>query len=455
MPFPSGYTGDAYYDFNGDGKPDLQYTMNGFCYVMLSTPTGYATGISTGAPSCTISAIGGAGDLTGSGRDGFITSNADGTFWYYTYNGSNFVSASTGIPFSPQSQGYRFVDTEGNGRPNLLRLMGNTLNLYHNTSSGSTVSFDPTPIAVATVNGSNPEIILQHKSVGRLDFNGDGREDMMIRATVGCCLTKTEMISTGLGFTQGAVFTGPSGGTSPVEAYANWNSDRCTDLVIGDGTTSYVYLSPCNGGAPAAVALPTSTVLGTMDWDGDGLSDLMVANGSTIGIYRSTETDVSSLIPTTVPYVATTAYNAWDINGDGLDEILPNTGTSPNTYFAHNGAGSPPDLLTSITDGFGMKFSPTYVAIAQSNYTISAMGSWPDASYAGPMVVVSQFTANDGVTSTSTYQKSFWYYNATTNVQGLGFNGFYSQRTLDSPEWHISLSVLREVVSDKRNGVAR
>src|SRR5438270_452246 len=72
----------------------------------------------------------------------------------------------------------------------------------------------------------------------------------------------------------------------------------------------------------------------------------------------------------------------------------------------------------------------TYVPITQSNYTENTDGAYPDRDWVGPMYVVSKLTTSDG--TGSTYNQQFWYYGARLNLQGRGFDGFYTKRTIDS-----------------------
>ncbi|MGH8239113.1 MAG: toxin TcdB middle/N-terminal domain-containing protein, partial [Steroidobacteraceae bacterium] len=89
-----------------------------------------------------------------------------------------------------------------------------------------------------------------------------------------------------------------------------------------------------------------------------------------------------------------------------------------------------PDLATSIVDGYGIAFNPAYVSIVQGNYTKLADAALPESDYIGPLYVVSQFSASDGVGGT--YTNSFWYTGARLHRQGRGFEGFATKRTLDS-----------------------
>jgi len=178
-----------------------------------------------------------------------------------------------------------------------------------------------------------------------------------------------ELISTGSAFTATQIANLPGPNPVPV-LFLNFYSDACTDYLTG----GKIYISGCNGSVPTTVSLGSANVIGAMDWDWDRLTDVLVQNGSTIGVYKSTDTGLSSLVSTSIPYSSSNQYLSLDTNGDGLDDLgvwvgANGTGSTSVTYHGHNGAGQPPDLLQSVTDGFGNSASAAYVSLAQSNYT--------------------------------------------------------------------------------------
>jgi RHS repeat-associated protein len=221
-------------------------------------------------------------------------------------------------------------------------------------------------------------------------------------------------------------------------AFINFNSDACTDLLFpGNGSTTQneIYVSGCNGSVPETLNFGPVPVLGAMDWNGDGLTDILVQNGSTFGVYESTGNGLSGLMSTSVPYSASNIYFAFDADGDGLDDfgVWSETSPYPVSYFLHSGDGKPPDLLSSVTDGYGNFAKPTYSSIAQAAYSKGTSASYPDENYVGPLYVVNQTTYSDPSSpSGGTYGQSFNYYSAWMNLEGRGFEGFGSMRTYDS-----------------------
>jgi RHS repeat-associated protein len=446
----------VHYDFNGDGYPDLLYSNGTDWYVSFGSATGYGTPVSTGIPSSATQVL--PGGLLGNGADGILAA-ISGTWYYYTWNGSAFTHISTGLAYDSTAKQYLLADVNGDGLPDLVASYYTgtgpwtfTIDVHLNTGAGSTVSFGSAIQAFQTSSSrwiSLPQIAsntdnsggLALGSLRRFDFNGDGRDDLGMQAILGsagcfnggtCVLSLTtfELIAGGSTssptFTAYSIYTAQQNEALPV-AFLNFNSDACTDYVIG----YTLYVAGCNGSTPSTIAL-AYPVVGAMDWNGDGLTDILVANGSTIGVYLSTGSGVSGLVSTSIPYSSSNKYFTFDANGDGLDDLGYST-SNHTYYYLHNGAGTPPDLMSSIADGFGNSASPSYVSIVQSNYATYTTATYPDEIFIGPMYVVYLATFSDpSSASGGTYSNQFSYYGAVTNLQGRGFEGFSMVNAWDS-----------------------
>jgi hypothetical protein len=335
------------------------------------------------------------------------------------------------------------ADINGDGRPDLIYFStvygangSVTVSSRLNTSTGGSVSFSSTLNVAYGFSGSigSATLLTPLKYLGTQkawDFNGDGREDLALvwkdTSNPPSTWYYLELLSQGVGFSDSQI--GPSTtavAPSPIH-FLKWNDDACTDVRIG----SSIYISDCNGSSGSTLSLPFGMV-GTLDWNGDGHSDLVVSNGTTLGVYLSTATGLSNLIATSIPYTSTCFYYTFDANGDGLDDLMcwDQLGTTVVKYYLHNGVGQPPDLLTSVTDGYGVAANPTYVSLPRGNYTKRADGNYADVDSIAPLYVVNQFGASDG--AGGTYTNSFWYYGAQFNQQGRGFDGFYERRMQDS-----------------------
>jgi len=289
---------------------------------------------------------------------------------------------------------------------------------------------------------------LQNSSVKHFDFDGDGRQDLLIY------YSGSAFINLKLGFypflipllsrgTSAPVLgTGIlSLGGSPSFGIANWNDDACTDLYLG--TT--LEVSPCNGSLGTTLSLPAIPTL-ALDWDGDGRTDLLANVSGTWQLYRSEGNAIAPAVSTGIP-VGSGEYIITDQNGDGLDDLVfANSAASNAIYFGvHNGANIKPDLATSFVDGYGNSVEPAYGDLTQggSLYLNFADAAYPYRNYIGPMYVVSKTTFSDPSNAPSgTFTQTMSYYGAWLNIQGRGFAGFNDVGNLDSrngvldTKWH-------------------
>jgi YD repeat-containing protein len=453
----------AEYDFDGNGFSDLFYANGTTYYVAFGSATGYGTPVNTGISTSSISQIL-FGDLLGNGSDGILVASG-GTWYYYTWNGSSFTKTSTGLAYDSTAVQYLLADVNGDGLPALIAayftqqpsgpgtLSTFTVNTLLNTGAGSSVSFGSaiqsyqltsyvmvaTPQLVSNTDNAGGQV-LSMGGLRRFDFNGDGRDDLAMQtitknapACSPCTYnTKTYELISG-GSTSSPTLTAyqllSASGTSLVSvAFLDFNSDACTDYLAADT----LYIAGCNGSAPSTISLGSANVIGAMDWDGDGRTDILVQNGSTIGVYLSTGDGLSTLVSTSIPYSSSNSYFTFKPAGYGQDALGYWT-SSGGYYYPHNGLGTPPDLVSSITDGYGNSASPTYVSIVQSDYTKYTSATYPDEDYIGPLYVVSSATFSDpSSASGGTYYHTYGYFGATTNLQGRGFEAFYETTDYDS-----------------------
>jgi RHS repeat-associated protein len=432
------------YDFNGDGINDLLMTTSaGSVVVAFGGSSGYGTPVATGLTS-TGQAI---GDIDGSGIAGFLVA-VSGTWDNYKWNGSSFVGTSTGISVATAPSPV-LADVDGDGRADFVYI--DSAGLTHvrlSTSTSGTVSF-ASDINTA-IGGSGFSIAAQFGGSQRaLHFWGSAQADLIGTSRTcaqynakGICIAYQYIYYalhfTGTTFLTAGLFPAPLSSPDPPFDFADYNDDGCTDIL----TQTALLLSACNGTTATSVALPSgTTAVGGMDWNGDGRRDVLVAQSSGyLGVVLSTGTGLSSTVINTSYSTASLSYTAAsNLTGDGQDGLIKWTATSA-TYYLHASPNAPPDLLASIADGFGNSVTPTYVSIARSNYTEYSDAIYPYVNFIGPLYVVSEVVFSDPSTPSGTYNQSFFYYGAWTNVQGRGFQSFYGSRMIDSRNelWYYS-----------------
>jgi RHS repeat-associated protein len=426
-------------DLNGDGRTDILYPVaasgsTSHWWATLSTGTGFSSPIDTHiVTNNTDTIIGGA--FSGLQQQQFLAPQS-GTWFIVSYNGTSFTSVSTQIPVNGE---FEAVDWDGDGLPDLVSVVGSNVDVRRNvTAPPGAVTFSSSVDTVWTFTGTRVQFQTFAGLLAAADFNGDGRADVLIATYTETKAGPTYwnvLLSNGFG-SSASVTTLSAPPYPAVPIAVDWNGDGCSDIASSGG----IFLSNCAGGF-TSIARNAGSIYDlvlAVDWDGDGRTDL-VYNASTINGYagewsvqRSTGDGIAAPVSTGIAAPAGTAWFAIDADGDGLADLAFVNGNSGNSinYELHEGNGTPPDLATSFTDGFGMNQSPTYIAINKNNYSKYTSAVFPEQDYNGPLYVVNQFTGSDG--TGSTFQQQFWYYGGKIHLQGRGFEGFYAQRTYDT-----------------------
>jgi YD repeat-containing protein len=422
-------------DIDGDGREDLLFGASGSVWVQFATSSGFGAPINTGAASVSL-----IDDYKGTGASCLLAPNS-GAWWSYCWNGTGFTAAATGA-----SSTYSMCSTAdyyGRGRPDLI-CMGNPTGsplptyvpilLYQNTSTGSTVTLASTPTTISSIaynvnvqqiyalygNGQFP-----NSPVRRMDFNGDGAEDLLLYHYVLNPYNGTSYTYVySLGISTMTLLTGAfaSGTFTPVR----WNDDACTDIASG----VYIQVSQCNGSVVGGFTVPNAPTL-FADWDGDGRMDALAKVSGAWTVYRSLGTGAATGVATGIT-ASTGQWITLDRNGDGESDLAFAEASASNAIKTglHNGANTPPDLALSITDGWGVSAAALYVPITQSNYTKYATAVFPEMDFIGPAYVVSRATQTDGVGGT--FYNDFSYFGARIHRQGRGFEGFEKTQSRDS-----------------------
>jgi RHS repeat-associated protein len=448
-------------DVNGDGREDLVYvsstTAGGTWRVMLANSSGgYGPPINSNQANTNYDdAI--PIDYNQDGL-GDVLVPYNGTHWYVMLGSASglgtLTSTTTVASTTGRGANARALDIDGDGRQDLVYA-----DLHGDFSAGDAIRYRPrnpsghgfgAAINLVGPLAENSKIEDQifwgwanQQPQKAPDFNGDGRGDIVYQQVtrvwhpLNGWMTNRAMYAkcpvAGCYFAENL----PSG--AGITSFGDFNGDGLTDLFFykGVGAGSWAYaLSRGTDLAPAvSLGVLSDFTLNwvILDWDADGRDDVLAqvnpvqgggwrlarANGLGLDPFVA----VSGTFPTgPVPNAATT-----DIDGDGLHDFAYLQG---GTWRYRKHAGRRPDLLTSVTDGYGNTVSITYAPLTSPGVHTKTTGAvLPEQEWQGPIMVVTRHTASDGIGGT--YEVDHTYAGARLHLQGRGFEGFSRHTTTD------------------------
>ena len=448
-------------DVNGDGLPDVVGFGGAGVFVSLNTGTGF--GAQQQWSATFVAATGWTNNNTYPRM--LVDVNGDGLPDVVGFGGAGvFVSLNTGTGFGAQQQwsatfatvtGWTdnntyprmLVDVNGDGLPDVVGFGGAGVFVSLNTGTGFGAQQQwSATFATATGwtnNNTYPRMLV--------DVNGDGLPDVVGFGGAGVFVS----LNTGTGFGAqqqwSATFATATGWTD------NNTYPRMLVDVNGDGLPDVVGF----GGAGVFVSLNTGTGFGAqqqwsptydlsngwtdnntyprmlVDVNGDGLPDVVGFGGAGVFVSLNTGTGFGAQQQWSPTYDLS---NGWtdnntyprmlvDVNGTGFAGIV-GFGSS-GVYVSSNTAGGPPtDIVSSVTNGFGVTTTINYAPATNKSVVSKGIGTtFPTLDLSGPMYVVSQVNSSNGVGGT--YSSSYAYSGGRLDTRGRGFLGFQQTRIKD------------------------
>jgi len=432
-------------DVSGDGRDDMVYSNHttsgsGQWRIRLANSSGgYDSEIVTGITNtnyATALPINWDGDR----YIDLLSAHSGGTWHVLRWNGSNFATPlNTSVSSSAD---YNTMDLNGDQLDDLVKAdhsSGAAVYVRYNQggSFGNETFLWSTNNANVYFLQTWPLRYQRHRSAQRRsDFNGDGKEEWI-------CWIQEYFPDWETYYTTIALCN--AGGYTPIEGsdgsydlggshmYGDINDDGLTDVVWATNSNFKVLF----GGATSITTGPSSASLYqfsfvTADYDGDGRDDVLAQSTTspyTLYYLRSTGNGLAAAATASVTYPAATIFKAAEINGDDRTDFVSISGVAVK-YRLHQ---PPYDLMSSATDGFGVAAAFTYAPMTDSTvYTVGSGSVYPWREVQFATQLVKQVTATDQSGTTGTYTLTYSYSAARSHATGYGYLGFEKRTTVDS-----------------------
>jgi RHS repeat-associated protein len=445
-------------DVNGDGRKDLVYPSSGtdgagtWKLALANSAGNYdAASDASGSPVTNTDYFRAIPfDYNADGFEDLLLPKASSSNWWVMLGSLSGLGAPQDTLTLRTTTGRaRGIDVDGDGWQDLVYTeiapnweAGDAV-LYRLRVPGGTFAAPTTVVVFAADTNINDAFGDIYSSAP--DFNGDGRGDIMYRYTTRTWHEGSQTYS----FVTRLVAFSPGGtpfstvmSNSAAPHFGDMNGDGRTDVFYVVGFASAAYRMRLSTGTSFTAEIPafSANQYGldfVLDWDGDGMDDVLardVNDNNTIYAFRSLgdgfATGVSTGIALTNDMGGLTPV---DVNGDGLRDFAywDTANSSKWSVRLHNGVM--PDLLASVTDGFGGTTSFSYAPLTTANYTKGTTATAPEQDYRGSLYVVATVMAPTGITTPSaTFTKTYEYRGARMNPLGRGFLGFAEILSQDS-----------------------
>ena len=417
-------------DVNGDGRADLVWAGGSLDAATLRFRLALASGGHGPEIDTRIGAPNGVGvplDYDGDGtQDALLVSRANR--WQVVLGGSSGLGTVIETGIAATGGDFRGADLDGDGLSDLaytelVGTSGNGLQVrvrYNKRGLG----FSQSPV---TLYEQGYHAGYEHAEGGeflgrpgqRIDLDGDGREDLLMNENYSIArISADQRLS--------EPFASSFAGGVPADV----NGDGCTDFAYPHYQGKWrVRFSGCTVNGPYGIEIAGPAygtlrhVVATIDWNGDGRDDLLF--GDTTSTWKVVQSAGASLLPvadTGVAHGSPTSVVVADMNGDGLQDLATRSGSRLG-YRLHQ--GPVPDLLSSVTDGFGVTARFDYaVTTDPAIHTKGSGATYPQRDVQEARSVVSRLSVSDGSGSDSLARTTYTYAGLRRDLAGRGDLGF-------------------------------
>lgn len=404
------------------------------------------------------------GDYDGDGKTEFLVGtakigNLSSSFRLIKLVGTgNYSTTTISAPFNLTSYNLgssTVMDLNGDGRSELCVADGSGMQVYRVDSSSMT--------CIQTVNTLTAEMM---GKVGFCDLNGDGLTDFVHHRSLSSMAESHPAwfpstcpscgISNPIPDMHGSLTCRSCGTDIPSYFISHPGTAVCSECgTTLDGSLAcpthgaWIYVDGPNASFAWDVYLNKGTEfqlsqatnwptggLGQIQWfdlNGDGLSDLVSLQGTTLRAYLNTSGEISSTScgSITVPTVPDIVPLNTVLPGLHSSLVVVGAEDIKRLYLDYDESGE--GIMTNFIDSYGNRYAFSYEDLQDEGNFYNqgnASATYPDVRCRFPLKLLTkkQFYLNDGPTREWDYS----YEGATLNRKGLGFRGFTKSVTTDA-----------------------
>ena len=382
------------------------------------------------------------GDFNGDGFCDFILSykaKAGGSSKDY-YSHDLYINTGNGNDFDYRSfLGYETkekvftADFDGDGKMDLI-FEGDNRILFFEGNTFTTKFFGQNDIVWGTKHHTSDF----YNNLYFLDFNGDGKTNLMTLDTDSCRIYTLTKGSTNWKFEKIYAADYPNVDTGVY--FGDFNGDGKTDMITQkvlysnhpDENETAIHFSTGTGFNQQIIPWlkPYLTKLFVGDYNGDGRSDVcLYSSGNAVFGISSGLTLHKHDSSTGNYYPVPSNLTISNFNGDGREELLEKTNNEISLYTY--GKNVENLSVQKIKNGLGQEINISYAYLSNPDvYTLSnSTYSSPMATYTSKLKVASDYSRGDGA---SLFKTSMKYTHARIHMQGKGFLGFKEVESKDN-----------------------
>ncbi len=406
-------------DYDGDGKSDIAKgsnttSVNVLRNVVASTGAistssfSSAGNFTTGSASFEIAS----GDIDGDGKLDIVSIGTSNFSILRNTSTSGTISFATKVDVAASYQ-YRvkLADVDGDGRLDVITSSNysSNFNVYLNTSSIGTISFNTTPTSIGGLNGS------RHITIG--DINMDGKTDVIAanEGTTNALLFLNTSTSGSVSFGSGIAVAGGYWYNS----VGDFDGDGKNDILSNGGNVSLLTNNYTSGTFTSSNLTNASNISSSdglsyttqSDFNGDGKIDYFTSfqnSGSYVYWYKNNYTSgafsASSFAANSASFSSPYQMIICDFDGDGKQDIVSSASSNAFVQIARNKIGEDPTITTTGT--LSAYTSCAGINSSNQNFSVTGTNLTANISITAPTGFEISTTSNSGFGSSLTLTPS-------------------------------------------------